>query len=159
VSFQEMSFKEKNIVVTLFNFCLILIFYLININNMLVSNTFTPDNVFRLFGWVIFLSVVVTVIAIMATHLLPIWWNHQQGNKRKPDEPLMDDFEDERDESIDLRGTRITYTITSLGSFVAMLTYVFGQPPLTMFTLLIFFGLLAQIVGDVTRLRLYQKGF
>jgi hypothetical protein len=40
-----------------------------------------------------------------------------------------------------------------------MLTFVFGQPPLVMFTLLIFFGLVAQIIGDISRLYLYRKGF
>jgi hypothetical protein len=47
----------------------------------------------------------------------------------------------------------------SLGVFLAMLTFVLGQPALGMFTLLIFFGLLAQIIGDMYRLVLYRKGF
>jgi len=72
--------------------------------------------------------------------------------------PDIEDVEDERDELIDLRGTKVTYTIASLGSFLAMLTFVLGQPPLVMFTLLVFFGLLAQVIGDITRLLLYQRG-
>jgi hypothetical protein len=40
-----------------------------------------------------------------------------------------------------------------------MLTFVFGQPPLVMFSLLIFFGVLAQIVADIWRLSLYRRGF
>jgi hypothetical protein len=40
-----------------------------------------------------------------------------------------------------------------------MLTFVLGQPPLVMFSLLIFFGLVAQVSGDVLRLYLYRRGF
>jgi hypothetical protein len=40
-----------------------------------------------------------------------------------------------------------------------MLTFVLGQPPLVMFTLLIFFGVVAQILGDISRLVLYRRGF
>jgi hypothetical protein len=40
-----------------------------------------------------------------------------------------------------------------------MLTFAFGQPPLVMFTLLIFFGVVAQIIGDISRLYLYRRGF
>lgn len=41
---------------------------------------------------------------------------------------------------------------------MTMLTFVLGQPPLVMFALLIFFGVLAQVVGDIARLVLYQRG-
>jgi hypothetical protein len=40
-----------------------------------------------------------------------------------------------------------------------MLTFALGQPPLVMFTLLIFFGVVAQIIGDISRLYLYRRGF
>jgi hypothetical protein len=40
-----------------------------------------------------------------------------------------------------------------------MLTFALGQPPLVMFTLLIFFGVSAQIIGDILRLVLYRRGF
>ena len=75
------------------------------------------------------------------------------------EEPEIDDFTDERDDLIDLRGTKVTYSITSFGSLIAMLTFVMGQPPLIMFTLLVLSGLVAQIIGDINRLRLYRRGF
>jgi hypothetical protein len=151
-----MSFKQKNIAVTFANFSLILMFYTVNVWQMIQSDSFTPPNMFRLFGWVAFFAVVVTVVAIILTHIIPgVLRNRLTGQQ----EPIMDDFEDERDQLIDLRGTRATYTVTSFGSFVAMLTYIFGMDPLVMFTLLIFFGVLAQMIGDATRLMVYRKGF
>jgi hypothetical protein len=71
----------------------------------------------------------------------------------------MDDIQDERDQMIDLRGTRVTYLVTSLGGFIAMLTFVLGQSPLVMFSLLLFFGVLGQVAGDLSRLYRYRRGF
>jgi len=152
-----MSFKEKNIAVTLVNFMLIMAIFLVSIFQMHQTDTFTPENVFRLFGVVVFLAVIVTVVAIILTHVVPgVLRRRRTGDD---DEPIMDDFEDERDKSIDMRGTQVTYTVSSFGSFIAMMTFVTGQPALVMFCWLIFFGVLAQIVGDITRLMLYREGF
>jgi hypothetical protein len=151
-----MSFQEKNITVTLVNFTLILGYFLIRVLQMAATETFTAPNLFRLWGIVIVAAIVVTIAATILTHIVSaIIEAIRTGEK----EPEIEDIADERDKLIDLRGTRITYTVSSLGVFVAMLTFTFGQPPLVMFTLLIFFGVLAQIVGDVTRLLLYRKGF
>ena len=75
------------------------------------------------------------------------------------EDPKIEDVEDERDELIDLKGTRVTYLVYSVGVLLAMLTFAFGQPGLVLFTLLILCGVIAQIAGDIWRLRLYQRGF
>ena len=68
-------------------------------------------------------------------------------------------IEDERDKLIGLKGTRTSYITYSLGVLVALLSFVFGQSPLVMFSLIIFFGLVAQIAGDITQIYLYRRGF
>lgn len=150
-----MSFQQKNITVTLTSFSLILIFFTLRVYQLIQNDNFVESELFWVWGIVIFLAVVVTVLAMILTHttstILEVF---RTGNKH----PEIEDFEDERDKLIDLRGTKVTYTFSSLGSFLAMLTYVFGQPPLVMFTLLIFFGVLAQVIGDSTRLLLYRRG-
>ncbi len=151
-----MTFKEKNITVTLVNFTLILIFFLFGVLQMAITDSFVAENVFRLWGIIIAAAIIVTIVGTILTHIiLTIIEAIRTGEK----EPEIEDFEDERDKLIDLRGTKVTYSITSFGTLLAMLTFVFGQPPLVMFTLLIFFGLLAQVVGDFSRLYLYQRGF
>ncbi|MCB0100054.1 MAG: hypothetical protein KDE46_30185, partial [Caldilineaceae bacterium] len=99
--------------------------------------------------------VVVTILATILTHIVSTIIEAIRTGEKAPE---IEDFQDERDKLIDLRGTKVTYTVSSLGAFLAMLTFVFGQPPLVMFTLLIFFGVSAQIVGDITRLLLYRRG-
>lgn len=151
-----MSFQEKNITVTLISFILILFFVLNRVFGMVQGEAFTAANVFGMWGTVIFMAIVVTVVAIILTHAIPLII---QARKSGDEELEIDDIQDERDLLIDLRGTRITYSLYSLGVFIAMLTFVFGQSPLVMFTLIIVFGVVAQIVGDILRLVLYRRGF
>ena len=151
-----MSFQEKNITVSFVNFSLILGFFLFRVFQMILGGSFDATHVFRLWGIVIALAILVTIFATILTHILSaIIQAIRTGEK----DPKIEDFEDERDKVIDLRGTKITYFVSSIGVFLSMLTFALGQPPLVMFTLLIFFGIVAQIIGDVSRLVLYRRGF
>jgi hypothetical protein len=150
-----MSFQQKNVAVSLANFTLILVFFLIRVLQMVLSGSFTATNVFRLWGIIIVLAVVVTIFATIITHIVSAIIEAIKTQQ----EPEIEDFADERDKLIDLKGTQVTYLVSSIGVFLAMLTFVFGQPPLVMFTLLIFFGVLAQVIGDTSRLYLYRRGF
>jgi hypothetical protein len=150
-----MSFQEKNITVSLVNFTLILGFYLIRVFQMIQGGSFNSTNIFRLWGIIIALAIVVTILATIFTHIVSAII-HVIKTK---EEPNIEDIQDERDNLIDSRGTKVTYTASSIGVALSMLTFVLGQPPLVMFTLLIFFGVLAQIIGDASRLYLYRRGF
>lgn len=150
-----MSFKQKNITVTLVIFSLILGFYLVRVFQLVQNENFDETSVFRLWGVVVMLAVFVTIAATILTHIVSTIIEAVKTGEKDPE---IEDFEDERDQLIDLKGTEITYTFSSLGAVLAMLTFVFGQPPLVMFALLIFFGVLAQIVGDTLRLVLYRRG-
>jgi hypothetical protein len=151
-----MSFQEKNITVSLINFTLILGFFLIRVLQMIRNESFISTNVFRLWGIIIVLAVVLTVLATILTHIVSAII---EAIKTGKEDPEIEDIEDERDRLIDLRGTKVTYFVSSIGAFLAMLTFVLGQSPLVMFTLLIFFGVVAQIIGDISRLVLYRRGF
>ena len=150
-----MSFQEKNTTVSLSIFTLILFFYLIRIFQMVKGESFTAPKLFRLWG-------VIAVIAVAGTILLTIFTHIAGGivHKIKTNEdPQIEDLQDERDQIIDMKGTRVAYTFSSLGVALSMLTFVLGQSPLVMFGLLIFFGILAQVVADGWRLTLYRRGF
>lgn len=150
-----MSYQERNITVSLVNFILILGFYLIRVFQLIQGGRFESANVFRLWGITIVLAIVATIILTILAH---IGSGIIQAIRTK-EEPAIEDIQDERDQLIDLRGTKVTYLVSSIGVFLSMLTFVFGQPPLVMFSLLIFFGLVAQVVGDISRLVLYRRGF
>jgi hypothetical protein len=151
-----MTFQEKNIAVSLASFTLILGVYLIRVIQMIQTGSFTETNMFRLWGIIIVLAILVTIFATILTHIVSAII---QAIRTGEEDPKIEDIEDERDKLIDLRGTKVTYLVSSLGVFLSMLTFAFGQPGLVMFSLLIFFGVVAQIVGDITRLSLYRRGF
>ena len=151
-----MSFQEKNITASLVSFSLILVIFLISILVMVQGDNFTSTNVFRLWGIVIVLAIVLTILGTILMHIISAII---EAIKTGEEDPEIDDLEDERDKLIDLRGTKVTYIVSSIGVFLAMLTFALGQPPLVMFTLLIFAGVVAQIIGDISRLVLYRRGF
>src|SRR6266542_2277620 len=121
-----MSFQEKNITVSLVNFTLILGFYSIRVLQLLRGGSFDSTNIFRLWGIIIVLAVVVTIFATILTHIVSAIIHAIKTGEEKPD---IEDIEDERDKLIDLRGTKTTYLVASIGSFLSMLTFVLGQPP------------------------------
>lgn len=151
-----MSFQQKNISVSLVSFSLILGFFLIRVIQMVLAENFIPANIFRLWGIVIALGILVTIFATILTHIVSAII---EAIKTGDENPKIEGFEDERDQLINLRGTKVAYIVYSIGVLLSMLTFVFGQPGLVMFTLLILFGIVAQIIGDISRLYLYRRGF
>ena len=151
-----MFIQEKNITVSLVSFTLILGFYLIRLYQMIQAGGLNSSSVFRLWGIVIVLAIIFTIVATILTH---IGSAIIQAIKTGEENPEIEDIADERDRLIDLRGTKVTYFVSSIGVLLAMLTFVLGRPPLVMFTLLIFSGLVAQVIGDISRLLLYRRGF
>ena len=150
-----MSFQQKNIAVSLSIFSIILAFYLIRVFQLVQSESFDSTNLFRLWGIIAIVAVLGTILVTILTHIA----GGIVYKVRTNEDPQIEDIQDERDQLIDLKGTRVAYTFSSIGVALSMLTFVFGQPPLVMFSLLIFFGVLAQIIADNWRLTLYRRGF
>lgn len=150
-----MSFQEKNHAVSLASFTLILGFYLLRLFQLTQNGNFDAPHLFWLWGIVAVMAVGVTILATILTHIvlaiIETIRSHEKVEVRN--------IADERDQLIDLKGTKVSYQLSSIGVALSMLTFVFGQPPLVMFAALIFFGVVAQIVGDTVRLYLYRKGF
>lgn len=150
-----MSFQEKNIAASLSTFSLLLGFYLLRVFQLIQTESFNQMNVFRLWGIVALLAVLGTIAVTIFTHIVGGVIHKIKTNE----DPNIEDLQDERDQLIELRGTKVAYTFSSIGVALSMLTFVFGQSPLVMFALLIFFGVLAQVIADIWRLSLYRKGF
>lgn len=147
-----MSFQEKNIVVSLATFTLIMAVFLVSAASMIWGDGLRAEAVYWLWGVVVLLATVGTVGLTIATHVVGSAVRSIATQRAQP----VDHVTDERDQLIMLRGTAVAYRASSIGVALAMLTLVLGQPPLVMFLLLIFFGLLAQILADLARLRAYR---
>jgi len=151
-----MSHQEKNISASLLTSTLILGYYLIRILNMDLTESLIETKLFRLWGIVILLTIFGTIITTIFAHIFSAIF---QAIKTGEENPKIEDIQDERDKLIDLRGTKISYIFSSIGVALSMLAFVLGQTSLVMFSLLIFFGIFAQVIGDISRLVLYRRGF
>ena len=150
-----MSYQEKNITVSLVSTLLILGYYLVNVFQMYQDGGLVADRVFRLLAIVIVAGIIVNIVSSILTNIV-LSIVHAIKTRTEEEERFI---EDERDKLIGLKGMRVSYITFSIGVLLAMLTFVFGQPPLVMFSLIIFFSLVAEIVGDVSQIYRYRRGF
>ena len=149
-----MSNRENSITVSLVSTLIILSYYLVNWLQMYQDVGLDSAQVFRLWAIVIIAAIVLNILGNIITNIVI---NILHAIKTNSNEEVRL-IEDERDKLIELKGVKVTYITFSIGVFLAMLTFVFGQPPLVMFSLIIFFSLLGEIVGDLSQLYLYRRG-
>jgi len=150
-----MSYQEKSIAVSLVSHLLIGVYYLANLFQMQQAGGLVSTRIFSLWAVVIVAIIVVNIVSNILTHILSNII-HAIKTGREEEERYI---EDERDHLIGLKGDKVSHIAFSIGVLIAMLTFAFGQPPLVMFSLLILSSILAEIIGDLSQLYLYRKGF
>jgi len=150
-----MSYQEKNITVSLVSHLLIGVYYLSQLFQMQQAGGLVAAKVFSLWAIVIVAIIVVNIIGSILTNIL-LSIVHAIKTRSDQEERFI---EDERDNLIGLKGSKVSYITFSIGVLIAMLSFAFGQPPLVMFSLLILSSIVAEIIGDLSQLYLYRKGF
>lgn len=149
-----MSNRENSIIVSLVSTLIVLSFYLFRWLGMYQEVGLDSAQIFRLWAIVIVATILLNIFGnILANIAVNI--AHAIRTNSSAEVRLI---EDERDKLIELKGVKVTYIAFSVGVLLAMLTFVFGQPPLIMFSLIIFFSLLGEIIGDLSQLFLYRRG-
>lgn len=149
-----MAYQQINIIVTLISHLLVLAFYLASLLQMNQQGGLVSSKVFILWAIVIGATIIITILGVILTTItLSILRAIKTGTV---DEERF--IVDERDKLIDLKGDRVSYVSYSIGVFIAMLSFALGQPPLVMFSLLILFGILGSVTGDIAKLVLYRRG-
>ena len=150
-----MSYQEKNITVSLVSYLLIMGYYLVNLFQMLQERDLVSSRLFGLWALVILATIIVNIIASILTNI--VLTIVEAIKAQKYDEPRF--IADERDQLIGLKGIRSSYITFSVGVLVSVLAFAFGQPPLVMVSLIIFFAIAAEIIGDISQIYLYRRGF
>jgi hypothetical protein len=149
-----MSIRKVSNSVSLVSTLLILGYYLLNLIPMFQQGDLNSQQIFRLAAIVIVASIVLNIAGNILAHIVINIIHAIQTQSDK--EVRM--TEDERDKLIDLKGTQVSYIVFSLGVLVSMLTFVIGQPALLMFSLIIFFGLVAEFIGDLSQFYFDSRG-
>ena len=150
-----MSYQEKSVTVSLFSSLLILVYYLTNVSRMYFGAGLVSGQVFRLAGIVIGASIIVNIAANILTNIILSIVHAIRTGKEETERFI----EDERDDLIGLKGIKFSYIVFSVGVLLAMITFVVGQPALVMFSLIVLFGLVSEIIGDIAQIALYRRGF
>jgi uncharacterized membrane protein len=149
-----MSYQEKNITVSLFSHLLIGVYYLANLLPIIQSSELVAGRLYALWSIVIAVNIVVNIIASILTNILLTIV--EAIRSRKYEDPQF--IEDERDKLIGLKGIRSTYFTFSIGVLLSVFAFIYGQPPLMMISLIVLFSILAEIIGDVSKIYLYRRG-
>ena len=149
-----MSYEEKNITVSLVSHLLIGGYFLVKMVQMLQAGGLVSSRVFSLWATIIIAVILVNILGSILTNIL-LSILHAIKTRSKEHEHFI---ADERDRLIGLKGMKTSYITFSIGVLLAMLSFVFGQPPLVMFSLIVFFSLVAEISGDITQIYHYRRG-
>ena len=149
-----MTYRETNISVSLGSSLLVLGYYLVNWTRMYQTEGLNAAVIFRLWAIVIVATIILNILGNILTNIVLAIIHAIRTQSDK--EPRF--VEDERDRLIGLKGTQAAYIAFSAGVFLAMLTFAFGQPPLVMFSLIIFFSIIAEIISDTLQLAFYRRG-
>lgn len=149
-----MSTRKVSISVSLVSTLLILSYYLANLIPMFQQGDLNSQQIFRVAAIVIIASIVLNIAGNILAHIVI---NIIHAIQTQSDKGVRMS-EDERDKLIGLKGTQVAYIAFSLGVLASMLTFVIGQPALVMFSLIIFFGLAAEVIGDLSQFYFDSKG-
>ena len=150
-----MSYQEKNITVSLVSQLLIGGYYLISLFQMYQEGALVAARVFRLCAIVIIAAIIVNIVASILTNIV-LSIVHAIKTQAKEEERFI---EDERDKLIGLKGTKASYITFSIGVLLSVLAFAFGQPPLMMVSIIVLSGIVAEIIGDISQIYLYRRGF
>ena len=147
-----MSFHEKRAVVTLLTMLLILFFYIVYVNSRYEDASLVFNNDFKLWGKAFLILIPVMIVAQIIVHIIFIIINKIITNEDAPA------FSDERDKLIELKSTRISHWVFTMGFLVSMATQAFGMEPYVMFVVMIATSFLSPTVSSVAKIIYYRKG-
>jgi hypothetical protein len=148
-----MSFQERRALVALFGTFLISGGYAAYmLPRQPAGDAYSPE-LFQFWGSYFLVLIVVSIILRI---LIAIVFSILNAIATREKEPGLID---ERDRLIELRANRNGFFVFILGFVCAMVALAAGQPPTTMFLLLLLGGIASELVSDVSEFIFYRRGF
>ncbi|MBL8162208.1 MAG: DUF2178 domain-containing protein [Anaerolineae bacterium] len=147
-----MSYQERQSLVSLISSILINTLYAAYMAGRYPqADPYSPE-VFHFWGSFFLILIPVTIVAKIVSYILFSILNAIATREAEP--PITD----ERDRLIELKSTRSSLYIFSLGFVVAMAALVFSLPPAAMFIILLCSGLVAEMFSDISQFFFYRRG-
>jgi hypothetical protein len=147
-----MSYQEKKNYVSLIGTILVFGFYCLYVFQKYPAGSLDPKDTFSFWGAFILILIPVSIAAKI---IITIVFNIIYRITTNEVEPS---FSDELDKLIELKATKISHYVFTLGFLLAMGSLVMDMPHSAMFIILILSGFVSEMVGVITQLYLYRKG-
>lgn len=155
-----MSYQEKKSLTNIISSIIITGFYALIIYQKYLNGTVDTSDVFRFWAITILIfipiSIVARIIIMIIFHIINSVINTVKGE----DEDDLDiiDVTDERDKLIELKATKISLMIFSLGFILALVTQVINMSNHAFFITLVVFAVLTEIISETFTIIYYRKG-
>lgn len=149
---EGMSYQEKRTIVSLISTLLIPTLYFLYMFQGYPEGDAYSIEVYRFWGRFILILIPVSIVAKIIIYIVFSIINTIATREEEPS------VSDERDRLIELKSTRNSFYVFIVGFFLGMGSIVMEMPPSVMFALLIFFGMLAELVGELSQLYFYRRG-
>jgi hypothetical protein len=147
-----MSYQEKKNIVSLISTLLIFSLYSMYVFHMYQEGRFHSTDVFSFWGSFIIILIAVSMVAKIIIYIIFNIIYRITTNEKEPS------FSDELDKLIHLKATTISHYVFVVGFVLAMGSLVMGVPPYVIFIILIFSGVVSDVVGMITEIYLYRRG-
>ncbi|KQL35345.1 MULTISPECIES: hypothetical protein [Bacillaceae] len=148
-----MSYQEKKNIVSLISTLLIFSLYSLYVFYMYEEGKFQTTDVFSFWGTFIVILIAISIVAKIIIYIIFNIIYRITTNEKEPT------FSDELDKLIKMKATTISHYVFVGGFFLAMGSLVLNVSPYVMFIILIFSGVISEMVGMVTEIYLYRRGF
>ena len=148
-----MSAQERRALVSLLTTLLLAVVFLVYaLPRYPTGNPYSAE-VFHFWGLVVVIFIPVSIAVNIAVSII---FNivYTMATQEK-----VSSVADERDKLIELSALRYALYVFAAGFFLAMGALVIGQPPSIMFIVLMCSGYGSGLVGNISQLYLYRKGF
>lgn len=148
-----MSYQERRAIVSLISTVVITAAYsAYMLERYPEADAYAPE-VFRFWGTYFLILIPVAIIARIVITIIFSIINTVATREGEPD------VIDERDKLIELRATRNSLYVFSVGIVLAMAALAADQPPALMFVILIVAGVVAEMVSEISQFYFYRRGF
>ena len=148
-----MSYQERRALASLVGTVLISAIYLVVVLPRYPQGNPYSVDVFHFWGSSILILIPVSIAANIAIHIQFNIITNMATSKKE------DRLSDERDKLIQLRAVRNSTYVFVSGFFLAMGSLVIDMPPSAMFMILVSSGIVSGLVGAISELYFYRRGF
>ncbi len=149
-----MGFQEKNVIVNIFSTIVITIVYWLYIYQRYQETNPSESEIFQFWGLAFIILIVISIVLKVIIVVLFTILNYIIT--REEEDPS---FTDERDELIELKATRNSLYVFSIGIVIGMGLLAVGLPPNALFVMVIVSGTLSDLFGEMSKFYFYRRGF